>query len=60
LLIHKKNRSKIGRSPALDVQFPRQNHRSKEGARANRYFLPGDAWHMTHRCRRRERLLVVA
>ena len=28
--------------------------------RANRYFLPGYVWHITHRCRQRKFLLKFA
>ena len=28
--------------------------------RANRYFLPGHVWHITHRCHRQEFLLKFA
>ena len=26
--------------------------------RANRYFIPGQIWHLTHRCHKREFLLL--
>ena len=28
--------------------------------RANRYFVPGYVWHITHRCHKQEFLLMVA
>ena len=31
--------------------------RRKYYARANRYFLPGHVWHITHRCHQKEFLL---
>jgi hypothetical protein len=29
-------------------------------ARANRHYIPGQVWHITHRCHKREFLLSIA
>src|SRR5690606_12157481 len=46
----------------LEGLFCHQKHGFKEGVmpRANRYFLKGHVWHITHRCHRREFLLKFA
>lgn len=34
-----------------------ENNSQKTVSRANRFFVPGQIWHLTHRCHRRDFLL---